>query len=531
MILPAALAVILSTFLALSCCSAGEAAAPSLRRFSLLSRSSPYDPATFRASTAGNPRTWLEIFRRDTRSFVARAAQQDPQRAACFSGAWERILDELLLQGGMGLNCVVLCRLREECLRAAGFDDIFASVKQEENAEALRLLPSVLQYLDEEDLKWVAEDPAQREGPSAASERARERLRRAICGVFAGNIFDLGASASIERFEQQKEVDRSSSSSIAKGEQQAAGSPPPKGPPKGFVATSQWVRRRSLAVDDMDAFLQRALCENKKDKKNEEGNGGVPSPALRYRKVLIFVDNCGADVVCGVLPLVRDLFLAEGAADSDHGELEVVLCANERPAINDVTAGELRGLLQELVAATAAAATSESGSNSTSNSTTSDDSMMAESEGVALLAGKVSSGRLRVCSTGTDMPVIDLRRVSGALNDEATAPVVCQEGGNEGGEGEKLVILEGMGRGIETNLRARLAVDCLNLGMVKHQEVAELLGHGAQLYDSVCCFKPGTGEQVVGRGGEEEKGHEMGAARLPWRRVIGDWRDIPDGGL
>ena len=63
--------------------------------------------------------------------------------------------------------------------------------------------------------------------------------------------------------------------------------------------------------------------------------------------------------------------------------------------------------------------------------------MMAESEGVALLAGKVSSGRLRVCSTGTDMPVIDLRRVSGALNDEATAPVVCQEGGNEGGEGEK----------------------------------------------------------------------------------------------
>jgi hypothetical protein len=32
-----------------------------------------------------------------------------------------------------------------------------------------------------------------------------------------------------------------------------------------------------------------------------------------------------------------------------------------------------------------------------------------------------------------------------------------------------------MGRSIETNLRAALSVDCLNLGMVKHLEVKEPL--------------------------------------------------------
>ena len=34
-----------------------------------------------------------------------------------------------------------------------------------------------------------------------------------------------------------------------------------------------------------------------------------------------------------------------------------------------------------------------------------------------------------------------------------------------------LVILEGMGRGLETNLHARFSVDSLKLGMIKHKEV------------------------------------------------------------
>jgi Damage-control phosphatase ARMT1-like domain len=55
-----------------------------------------------------------------------------------------------------------------------------------------------------------------------------------------------------------------------------------------------------------------------------------------YRRVIIFVDNAGADVVLGMLPFAREL-LRRGC--------EVVLAANSLPAINDVTATELRRLM------------------------------------------------------------------------------------------------------------------------------------------------------------------------------------------
>lgn len=41
----------------------------------------------------------------------------------------------------------------------------------------------------------------------------------------------------------------------------------------------------------------------------------------------------------------------------------------------------------------------------------------------------------------------------------------------EASAGVDLVILEGMGRAIETNLNAQLTCDKINLGMIKHPEV------------------------------------------------------------
>jgi type II pantothenate kinase len=49
-----------------------------------------------------------------------------------------------------------------------------------------------------------------------------------------------------------------------------------------------------------------------------------------------------------------------------------------------------------------------------------------------------------------------------------------------------LVIIEGMGRGIETNLYAKFRCDAAKLAMVKHPEVATLLK--GRLYDVVCKF-------------------------------------------
>lgn len=74
------------------------------------------------------------------------------------------------------------------------------------------------------------------------------------------------------------------------------------------------------------------------------------------------------------------------------------------------------------------------------------------------------------------MPMIDLSKVS----DEVVS--AC--------EGVDVVVLEGMGRSIESNLRVQFTVDSFNMGMVKHPEVATLLGT-EHLYDCVCKFTPG----------------------------------------
>lgn len=116
------------------------------------------------------------------------------------------------------------------------------------------------------------------------------------------------------------------------------------------------------------------------------------------------------------------------------------------PSINDVTIAELRGIV-------AAAC----GADPT-------------------FCAALEAGRLRTVSSGSDLPVLDLKRVSQAVVDECA--------------GVDLVVLEGMGRGIETNLRAQFTVDSVKLAMIKHPEVAQSLG--ARVYEPVCNFLRGV---------------------------------------
>jgi uncharacterized protein with ATP-grasp and redox domains len=137
-----------------------------------------------------------------------------------------------------------------------------------------------------------------------------------------------------------------------------------------------------------------------------------------------------------MLPLAREL-VRRGTT--------VVLAANEVPAINDITAAELEALLPRISAAD------------------------------HVLCKAIATRRLVVVSSGSDLPVIDLRRVSSEL------AAACMDA--------DLVVLEGMGRSIETNLNVRMAVDWMNLGMVKHPEVAAAMG--GRMYDVVCQFRRG----------------------------------------
>ncbi|CAM8981378.1 unnamed protein product [Rhodiola kirilowii] len=150
-----------------------------------------------------------------------------------------------------------------------------------------------------------------------------------------------------------------------------------------------------------------------------------------WKKAVIFVDNSGADIILGILPFAREL-LKRGT--------QVVLAANDLPSINDVTYPELVEIISKL-----------------------------KDEKGQLMG--VDTSNLLIANSGNDLPIIDLTRIS-------------QELAYLSADAD-LVIMEGMGRGIETNLYAQFKCDSLKIGMVKHPEVAQFLG--GRLYD--CVFK------------------------------------------
>ncbi|CAL5208138.1 unnamed protein product [Lathyrus oleraceus] len=220
-----------------------------------------------------------------------------------------------------------------------------------------------------------------------AIEDEGKRLENLVRGIFAGNIFDLGSAELAEVFSRDG---------------------------MSFSTTCENLLPRPWIVDDLDALKMRWSKKS-------------------WKKVLIFVDNSGADIILGVLPFAREL-LRRGS--------QVVLAANDLPSINDVTYSELIEIVSKLK----------------------------DEEGRLL---GVSTSNLLIANSGNGLPVIDLTKVSQELNCLASDV--------------DLVILEGMGRGIETNLHALFKCDSINIAMVKHPQVAEYLG--SRLYDCLIKYK------------------------------------------
>lgn len=150
--------------------------------------------------------------------------------------------------------------------------------------------------------------------------------------------------------------------------------------------------------------------------------------SVRYRQCLFFVDNAGPDIVLGVLPFVREL--------SRSGTM-VVLAANSAPALNDVTAAELAMLLDRLRRVDA-----------------------------SLVHG------IRVVASGCMSPLIDLGQLTAECCEAAAA--------------SDLLVLEGMGRAIESNYDARFTIETLKIALIKDAMVAEILS--VELFEPVFRF-------------------------------------------
>ena len=320
---------------------------------------------------------WVEFFPRHLETILHLGVEASVARGEDFVSAFGRAAScraefidhfDAYARGPQRFGRVTILTLdewRDQILRRHGFVDPFIDVKDRENAKMLPLVPAVCRELD------ALDEPA--------------RLRATVAGLFAGNIFDMGAAATARAF--------------------AAGSP-------DFFNVRATLPKRPWLIDEYDALEHRLLH-------------GPP-----HARCVFFVDNAGSDFVLGALPLARWL-----ASRGTH----VVLAANERPSLNDVTVHDVRALWPRV---------------------------LKEEPSFAPLP-------IELVSTGTGEPLIDLSEVSDELN-AASADA-------------DLVILEGMGRGVESNLDARFSSDALNVAMIKDEMVAARIG--GKVFDLVCRFR------------------------------------------
>lgn len=294
------------------------------------------------------------------------AARADACRAYFCAGFDDFAADPSEARATLGpVTIVTLDQWRDGYLRRHGFIDAFVDLKNRENERALPLLPQVCRQIDA--LEGI------------------DQLQAVIEGIFAGNIFDMGAEATAKAF--------------------LAGGP-------DFFATRQRLARRRWLIDDFDALARRIL-------------NGKP-----HGRVVFFIDNAGSDFLLGALPMMR--WLAKRGS-------QVVLAANERPTLNDMTIHDVNDWWPKICGA----------------------------------EPSFSDLPIERVSTGTGEPLIDLMGVSDELN-EAAADA-------------DLVILEGMGRGVESNLNADFICERLNLAMLKDEAVAKRVG--GKVFDVVCRYQ------------------------------------------
>ena len=306
---------------------------------------------------------WLDLFSQQMKDMAAAAvgAGYDAATAHDANDAFQRVIGQLRADpGALGprLDILTLDRARDGAFRDRGIADPYRDIKARENAAALRELPLRLSQLD--------------------ALPAEHRLEELIRGVFAGNLFDMGAKQVADRYA-------------------TAGAPPT------FADDLAGVKPRPWGVDHLD-----------------------DADADAVTNAVMFVDNAGADVVLGMLPLAREL-VRRGAS--------VLIGANESPSLNDITAKELRALLED----------------------------------EPVFGPLLVEGAIRVMSTGSADPLIDLTALDAAFCDAAA--------------GADLVILEGMGRTLESNWLASFSCAAWRLAMVKNDRIAQR--KGLALFDGV----------------------------------------------
>jgi len=198
-------------------------------------------------------------------------------------------------------------------------------------------------------------------------------------GFLAGNVFDWGAKE-VALLMEAGQLD--------------------------FSAAMKHIGPRPWLIDNVDQWVAR-----------------LRGPS--HKCVCVFVDNSGGDFILGVIPFVEEM-LRRGTA--------VILCANSKPILNDVTYVELVLLLQQVA------------------------------ELSSVIKEGLENGRLIARDSGQGSPCLDLARLNNQLADDMVTM------------GVDLLVLEGMGRAIHTNLYTTFKCEALKVAVLKNKWLAQRLG-------------------------------------------------------
>ncbi|XP_055387622.1 4'-phosphopantetheine phosphatase [Condylostylus longicornis] len=155
-----------------------------------------------------------------------------------------------------------------------------------------------------------------------------------------------------------------------------------------------------------------------------------------HKCAIIFVDNSGVDVVLGILPFARELL---------KRRTKVIMCANSEPSLNDVTAQELENILESCC------------------------------QHCVIIDAALREKQLLVYGNGQKGPCLDMRNLPADLCEAIRTNDV------------DLLIIEGMGRALHTNLNAKFTCETLKLAVIKNTWLANRLG--GDIFSVICKYE------------------------------------------
>ncbi|XP_055677696.1 4'-phosphopantetheine phosphatase [Lutzomyia longipalpis] len=155
-----------------------------------------------------------------------------------------------------------------------------------------------------------------------------------------------------------------------------------------------------------------------------------------HKCAAIFVDNSGFDIILGILPFARELL---------RRKTKVILCANSEPALADITYNELKEVMSSCC------------------------------DECSILREAYATERLLILPNGQSGPCLNLKSLP---------PELCQAMTYHETD---LLVVEGMGRALHTNLYAKFTCDTLKLAVVKNKWWANRLG--GDTFSVICKFE------------------------------------------